>query len=174
MHKNYFTTEVLTKIKKVNLHWLWISFFIIVLDQLTKYFILKKLVFSSVYPVMPFFNLTLVGNRGAAFSFLSFASGWQNTFFIILGIIISGFVFVWLLKDSNKRLWLLIGLSLILGGAIGNLCDRFHFGYVVDFIDVYFRHWHWPVFNVADSAISMGILLLIIDILVCSRDKAKV
>lgn len=113
--------------------------------------------------LVPFFQFTYVQNPGAAFSFLSDAGGWQRWFFIFLSILASGFISVWLWRLEAKEHWQAIALSLILGGAIGNLIDRMAHGYVIDFLDVYYNAWHWPKFNVADSVISVGVVMLLID-----------
>jgi signal peptidase II len=113
--------------------------------------------------VMPYFNLTMAHNHGAAFSFLAQAGGWQRWFFIVLASVISIVLLVWLAKLKPHAKLEAIALSLILGGAIGNVIDRIHYGYVIDFLDVYIGTSHWPAFNVADSAICVGAVLLIID-----------
>ncbi|HBK83585.1 MAG TPA: signal peptidase II, partial [Flavobacterium sp.] len=102
-------------------------------------------------PVMPFFNLTYVHNTGAAFSFLSQAGGWQRWFFALLAIVVSGVLVVWMTRLKNHENLLAAALALILGGAIGNLIDRLAYGYVIDFLDVYYEAKHWPAFNIADS-----------------------
>jgi len=113
--------------------------------------------------IMPYFNLTMAHNHGAAFSFLAQAGGWQRWFFIGLAATISVVLLVWLAKLKPAEKLESISLSLILGGAIGNVIDRISYGYVVDFIDLYIGHNHWPVFNIADSAICIGAILLIAD-----------
>jgi len=145
------------------LKWLWISVVVIILDQVTKYLASTYLQFQIPEPVLPFFNLTLMYNTGAAFSFLSDASGWQRWFFVALAIIISGVIVIWLKKLKSNDLWLAIALAFILGGAIGNVIDRMWLGYVVDFIQVYYDRWYFPAFNIADSAITVGTVLVIID-----------
>jgi signal peptidase II len=147
---------------KKNLHWLWLSVLIIVVDQITKYFALLHLSFLEPIRIFPFFNLSLDYNAGAAFSFLSASSGWQRWFFIAVAIIMSILVFAWLLKTKKNDRWQKISLALILGGAIGNLWDRLTLGYVIDFIDLFVKNWHWPIFNIADSAITIGVLMLVI------------
>lgn len=146
-----------------SLNWLWLSVLVIILDQITKYLVTHNLQLYQVDPVMPGLNLTLVHNVGAAFSFLSGAGGWQRWFFVALSSIVSIGIVVWLARTPGSQRWLAGSLSLILGGAIGNLIDRVRFGYVVDFIDVYFQQWHWYTFNAADSAISIGAVILVID-----------
>tara|TARA_R110000782_G_scaffold218665_3_gene306062 strand:- start:505 stop:1011 length:507 start_codon:yes stop_codon:yes gene_type:complete len=149
--------------------WLTLSLLIIIFDQLTKYYATQELVLYQINPVFPGFNLTLMHNTGAAFSFLSQAGGWQRWFFAGLATVISIGIIIWMRGlPSNKR-WLLAALAFVLGGAIGNLWDRISLGYVVDFIEVYlpFMPWRlfnpWPAFNIADSAIFIGAFMLIID-----------
>ena len=149
--------------------WLTLSLVIIILDQLTKYYAASELVLYQPVSVMPGFNLTLMHNYGAAFSFLSQAGGWQRWFFIILTSAVSIGILIWMYTLPRDRRWLLVALALVLGGAIGNLWDRIYFGYVIDFIDISlpFLPWKifnpWPTFNIADSAISVGAVMLIID-----------
>ena len=145
--------------------WLSISIVVILLDQVTKYFANTGLVYAEAVPVIPSFNLTLLYNRGAAFSFLSDAGGWQRWFFVAVSLGASVFLIAWLRK-LNSQQWLLgAALALVLGGAVGNLIDRLWLGYVIDFIQLYYRSFYWPAFNVADSAISVGAVLLIWDAL---------
>ncbi len=147
------------------LRYLWISVLVLLLDQATKLAALKYLVRQSEIAILPFLNFTLVYNSGAAFGFLSSASGWQNTFFITIAIIASLVIFLLLRRLQPQEKLMALGLALIFGGALGNLLDRLLYGYVVDFIDVYYRGWHWPAFNVADSAITIGAVMLIADAL---------
>jgi len=145
------------------LKWLWLSALAIVLDQISKQIVNAQLVIHHSVAIFPGFNFTLIYNEGAAFSFLSNAGGWQRWFFTALSIVISIVLFIWLKKlDHSKRL-LAAGLAFILGGAIGNLIDRVVYGHVIDFIDVYYKNHHWPAFNLADSAITLGAGLLILD-----------
>ncbi|MGB5397638.1 MAG: signal peptidase II [Gammaproteobacteria bacterium] len=143
--------------------WYGLSLLVIVLDQLSKQFAEAQLVYHKSIAVFPGFNFTLMYNEGAAFSFLSDAGGWQRWFFTVLSVAISIVLIVWIKRlDSDKRI-LAAGLALILGGAIGNVIDRILFGHVIDFIDVYYQSSHWPAFNIADSAITLGACLLILD-----------
>ena len=151
--------------KTTNLHWLWLTLGIIILDQSSKSVAVQWLTLHEAVPVWPGFNLTLVHNTGAAFSFLSEAGGWQRYFFIVLTLVISIVMLVWLTRLPPGRATLACALSLVIGGAAGNLWDRLQYGYVVDFIQVYYGQWSWPVFNVADSAITIGAALLILDAL---------
>ncbi len=143
----------------------WISVLVIVLDQITKYLADSSLDYRVPVNVVTGLNMTLVYNQGAAFSFLSDAGGWQRWFFMALSTIISIVLIFWLWTVDRQRRYLAWGLALILGGAVGNLIDRSLYGHVIDFIDVYYRSWHWPAFNIADSAIFLGACLLILDMI---------
>ena len=145
------------------LKWLWLSALIIVLDLSTKSIASHYLVLYQPLPVFPGFNWTLMHNTGAAFSFLSDASGWQRWFFSIIAITVSVGITIWMKRLQPNQVWLAVSLALILGGALGNVWDRLTLGYVVDFIQVYYDKWAWPAFNVADSAIVVGAILLVID-----------
>ncbi|TNG01261.1 MAG: lipoprotein signal peptidase [Gammaproteobacteria bacterium] len=153
--------------------WLILSFVVIVLDQVTKWLAESMLQFHQPVAVFPMFNLTLVHNSGAAFSFLSDAGGWQRWFFIILAVIVSTMVFQWLWRLRSTERLHAAALALILGGALGNLIDRVINGYVIDFIDMYYETYHWPVFNIADSAITIGVILLIIDLMFIPKKTAS-
>jgi len=148
-----------------NLRWLWLSAAVIGLDQLSKAMASRILDLHQPVPVMPFLNLTLTHNTGAAFSFLSDAGGWQRWFFTGLTIVVAIIIVVWLTRLKAGLRWLAAALSLVLGGALGNLWDRLVIGAVVDFIDVYYGTWHWPAFNVADSAICVGAVMLVVSTL---------
>jgi len=145
------------------LRWIWLAVVILLLDQVTKQIALAQLTLHEPVTLLPFLNFTLVYNKGAAFGFLSSASGWQNAFFIVVALIACG-VILYLLRQSRERMFS-VALVLVLGGAIGNLVDRFIYGYVIDFVDVYYQSWHWPAFNIADSAITVGALLLVFNTL---------
>ncbi len=145
------------------LKWLWLSGLIIALDQITKQMVSASLQMAERIAVLPSFNITLLHNRGAAFSFLNDAGGWQRWFFVVLAVGISLYLLNWLRKLPAERVCLAIALALVLGGALGNLWDRLLTGYVVDFIQVYYQKWYFPAFNIADSAISVGAALLLID-----------
>lgn len=145
------------------LKWIWLSVLVIVLDQFTKFLAGHYLQLHAPVELLSGMSLTLMHNTGAAFSFLSKAGGWQRWFFILLTAIVSIVIVIWLLKLSRQQRWVACALALILGGALGNLYDRVLLGYVVDFIDVYYRDYHWPAFNIADSAITCGAVMLIID-----------
>src|SRR5581483_9313613 len=131
-----------------------ISAGVVVLDQVTKWFAVKFLIQHAGVAIAPFLNLTLVYNRGAAFGFLNDAAGWQNAFFIGIALVACGVIVYLLSRLASDERMVALGLALILGGAAGNLVDRLRYGYVVDFVDVYYRTWHWPAFNLADSAIT--------------------
>ena len=141
---------------------LWIPVAVIVADQLTKHLALLYLAAGDM-PITSFFRFALAFNTGAAFSFLADAGGWQNLFFVGVAVAVSVIILFMFRKLESKDMQLAVALMLVLGGAIGNVVDRLRFGYVVDFIDVYYQHWHWPTFNIADSAISIGAVLLILD-----------
>lgn len=145
--------------------YLWIAAVIIIFDQLTKFAATDYLTGQGEVQLLPFLNLVLVHNTGAAFGFLSNAGGWQNIFFIVVAVAASAFILWMLWRLDSKEKLLAIALTLVLGGAMGNLVDRLIYGYVIDFIDIYYATWHWPAFNVADSAITIGAVLLIIDAL---------
>ncbi len=147
------------------LKWLWLSGLVIVLDQISKYMASHLLVMYEPVAVMPMFNFTLMHNPGAAFSFLSEAGGWQRWFFSIVAIVVSGVIYNWLRKLQAQQTLQAVALALVLGGALGNVIDRLLLGHVVDFIQIYYEQWYWPAFNIADSAISIGVVLLIVDTL---------
>ncbi|MBS1169309.1 MAG: lipoprotein signal peptidase [Burkholderiaceae bacterium] len=142
--------------------WLGIATIIILLDQLTKITITKLFAYGESLRVMPGFNLVLVYNKGAAFSFLAAESGWQRYFFTAIGIAAVGFILYLLKKHAGQKLFCW-ALALVLGGAVGNLIDRVLYGHVIDFLDFHVGGWHWPAFNVADSAICIGALMFILD-----------
>lgn len=147
-----------------------IAIIVIILDQLSKYIVRSKLRVFAVVHFLPLWNWTLAYNQGAAFSFLADASGWQRIFFSALAIIVAIVLIYYILFKSYTMLNGL-AMSLILGGAIGNLIDRLNTGYVTDFIDWYYSNHHWPAFNLADSCITVGIVLLIIDNLFNSQNN---
>jgi signal peptidase II len=145
------------------LKWLWLSVVIVTLDQISKHYAGALLQLHEPVGVMPLFNLTLMHNQGAAFSFLSSAGGWQRWFFTVLALVVSGVIVQWLRRLQSSQAGLAAALSLIVGGALGNAWDRIQLGYVVDFVDIYYGTWHWPAFNIADSAITVGAVILIIE-----------
>jgi signal peptidase II len=142
--------------------WFAIAAAIVVADQLTKWIVLARFAAGERLEVTSFFNMVLVFNKGAAFSFLANAPGWQTPLLAGFAIVAAAVVSYLLHKDPQKRLFC-SGLTLILGGAVGNVIDRLRFGHVVDFLDFHALGWHWPAFNVADSAITVGAILLILE-----------
>jgi signal peptidase II len=142
--------------------WLVVALVVVAADQASKVVIEKTFNFGDVRPVTGFFNLVLTYNKGAAFSFLASASGWQHQFLIGVGAAASLFILYLLARHGTQKLFSL-ALALILGGAVGNVIDRLIHGHVIDFLDLHWRGWHWPAFNIADSAIVCGAGLLILD-----------
>jgi signal peptidase II len=146
------------------LPWLLLSLLVIALDQLTKLWALHALQPAGMpHPVIPgFLNWTLAFNTGAAFSFLADGAGWQRWFFVVLAVVISSVLVVWLARTPRRDWRTALPLAFIVGGALGNLVDRLHAAQVTDFIQVYYRQWSYPVFNVADCGITVGAVLLIL------------
>jgi signal peptidase II len=144
--------------------WLWLglALVVILLDQFTKTLILGDFQLGDRRTVTSFFNVVRAHNTGAAFSFLHDASGWQRWFFIGLGLVASGFI-IWMLRRHPQQRLFCFAITMILGGALGNVIDRLLHGYVVDFIEVHSRGWYFPAFNLADSAITLGAICLILD-----------
>ena len=142
--------------------WLGLAFILLLADQFTKILILGYYQLGDSTYVTSFFNVVRVHNTGAAFSFLAGASGWQRWFFTILGLV-AAVVIIWMLKSHPGQKLFSFAMACILGGAIGNVIDRLAYGYVVDFLDFHWRGMHFPAFNVADSAISIGAVCLILD-----------
>ena len=157
-----------------SLRWLLVSLLVIAADQYTKYLVVQNLVEFQRINLLPVFDLVRFHNTGAAFSLLADAGGWQHWLFTAIAVGVSlGIVwYQWSLPARGAKT-LALGLALVLGGAIGNLIDRLLYGYVVDFILVYYREWSWPAFNVADSAISVGVALIIFDSLFLERRRNK-
>jgi signal peptidase II len=142
--------------------WLAIAALVLLIDQLTKITVVRLFSYGESQAVTSFFNLVLIYNKGAAFSFLSTESGWQRYLFTGLGIAAALFIIFLLKRHAGQRMFC-TALALILGGAVGNVVDRIAYGHVIDFLDFYMRNWHWPAFNVADSAICVGAVLFVID-----------
>jgi len=142
--------------------WLGIALVLILLDQVTKITIKKTFLYGQVKAFGSYFNLTLVYNKGAAFSFLANESGWQRYFFTGIGLLAALIIIFMLKRHAGQRLFC-FSLALILGGAIGNVIDRLFYGHVIDFLDFHVGSWHFPAFNVADSAICIGAALFILD-----------
>ena len=154
--------------------WISVSILIIAADQATKWAIIEWVPLYGKVPINFFVNVTHQQNQGAAFSFLADQSGWQRWFFVVLATAVSGVMIAWLWRIRQEGpILLMAGLSFVLGGAIGNLIDRAMLGYVTDFIQVWFGSWAFPSFNVADSAITVGAVLLIIDALLSARGEDK-
>ena len=143
--------------------WLWLSLAVIVLDQATKFLVVRFLELYERVEVLPILEFTRLHNTGAAFSMLANASGWQRWFFIGLGVVISIVLVVWIWRLPRGPRRLPIALALILGGAIGNVIDRVYHGFVVDFIHAHWGSAYFPAFNIADSAITIGAMLMLID-----------
>lgn len=143
--------------------WYALALSVLIADQATKALASKELLYAVPQEVFFWLNMTLHHNQGAAFSFLSDAGGWQRWFFAVLAVAVSATLVVWLRQLNQQQRWLALGLSLVLGGAIGNLVDRLRLGYVVDFISVHYDTWYFPTFNIADAAISVGAALIVID-----------
>ncbi len=157
------------------LPWLLLTAVILIADQITKYIALQNLQLHESIPVIDgLLNWTLAYNEGAAFSFLADAGGWQRWFFTILAIVVSAVLLVWLARTPRSDWQTALPLSLVLGGAIGNVIDRIRFGHVVDFIDVYQGTSHFPAFNIADSAISVGAVILILFGLFAQKPAADI
>lgn len=156
--------------KKGALRWLWLAAAVILADQLAKALVIRHLGLYEVVDVLPVLELTRLHNTGAAFSLLAEASGWQRWFFIVLALGISTGIVVWLRNLSGRgAMWLAAALSLVMGGALGNVIDRVWHGYVIDFIHFHWEGWYYPAFNVADMAITVGAVMLVIDALGSSR-----
>ena len=162
------------------LRWLWLSLLMVSLDQVTKYWANAQLVKYKPVDFLPMIDLTLMHNPGAAFSFLSHAGGWQRWVFSLIALLVSGFIVMWIKNLKRHERLLAISLALILGGALGNVIDRLLLGHVIDFVDFHYTAQqclplfvpinspagmmcHWPAFNIADSAISLGVVLIIIE-----------
>jgi signal peptidase II len=137
-----------------------ISLFVFLLDILSKNFIQKKIIYGEQVEITSFLSLVHFQNTGAAFSFLSDQGGWQRYFLIAISLLAVLYI-PWLINQYKKNILIVIGLLLILGGAIGNLYDRISYGYVIDFVYLHIAEFYWPAFNVADSAISLGVLLFL-------------
>lgn len=144
--------------------WLWLAAAVIVADQLSKYLIVRHLAPFRPVHVLPVFNLALIYNSGAAWNFLSSASGWQRWFFVGLALAVSIAIVVWLTRmPRHAQRWRAAALALVLGGALGNVIDRLWHGYVTDFLQFHWQAWYYPTFNLADSAITIGAIMLIVE-----------
>lgn len=147
------------------LKWLWLSLVVIVLDLATKAWVSNTFRYGELLEVLPIFDLTLLHNKGAAFSFLANEAGWQRWFFALIAVVVSGVLLVWLKRLKANETWLAVALALVLGGALGNLHDRVLLGYVVDFLFFHWENNYFPAFNLADSAITLGAGMLIVDMI---------
>ncbi|OQA31271.1 MAG: Lipoprotein signal peptidase [Betaproteobacteria bacterium ADurb.Bin341] len=154
------------------LRWLVVAFLVLVLDQASKLAILRYFVVGERLELTSFFNLILTYNSGAAFSFLAGSSGWQRWFFVILALGISVWILI-ILRKHGEQFLLSLALTLVMGGAIGNVVDRLFYGAVVDFLDFHYAAWHFPAFNVADSAITVGAALMILESFLSGRAKRE-
>ena len=153
--------------------WFALSAAVVLADQITKWAVLANFAYGERLQITGFLNLVLVYNKGAAFSMFADASGWQTPLLIVFALVAAGIVGYLIVKNPHRRL-LCLGLALILAGAIGNLIDRLRYGHVVDFLDFHAMGWHWPAFNVADSAITIGAVLLILEGLVHQEKRVGV
>lgn len=142
---------------------LWLAALVIGLDQLTKLLAAQHLSYRVPFEITAWFDFTLAHNTGAAFSFLASAGGWQRWFLSAVALFVSLFVLLWLWRLDANKVRLTLALGFILGGGVGNLIDRVAYGYVIDFISVHYQNWYFPAFNIADSAITLGAILLLWD-----------
>lgn len=147
------------------LKWLWLTVFVVVIDLVTKAWVSNTFRYGEMLEVLPIFDLTLLHNKGAAFSFLANEGGWQRWFFAVIAVVVSGVLLVWLKRLKPNETWLAIALAMVLGGALGNLHDRVLLGYVVDFLFFHWENNYFPAFNLADTAISLGAGMLIVDMI---------
>lgn len=156
------------------LAWLWLAAVIVVTDHLSKWYIVSRFELYQRLEILPVFDITRMHNTGAAFSFLASAGGWQRWFFIIIAVAVTGLVCVWLRRlPRSGQGWLAASLALIVGGAIGNVIDRVLRGHVVDFLSVHWQQWYFPAFNLADSAITVGAVMLLTESFFGGRRKKK-
>lgn len=158
---------------KRNAYWLLITVLIVGLDLWTKHLASTQLSYARPVEILPILNFTLLHNPGAAFSFLSDAGGWQRWFFTAVSAVVSVVLLVWITRLKQSEKLLAVSLALILGGALGNLYDRVSLGYVIDFISVHYNDWYFPAFNIADSAITVGAALMIIDMFFGEQARAN-
>lgn len=150
-------------------YWFLLSLVLIGIDQASKYWVSHAFAPYDPVPVMPMLNITLAFNTGAAFSFLSSSGEWHRWFFAGFSLVMSAILAIWLYRLKREDQWQALGLSFILGGAVGNLIDRAIHGYVIDFIDVYYQHHHFATFNIADSAICIGAFFFVLDLLFAKK-----
>jgi signal peptidase II len=162
-----------TSWKDSGLRWYWIVVLVLLADQLSKQWVLSSFELSESVNLLPIFNFTYARNYGAAFSFLSDAGGWQRWLFTFVAVGFSVLLSVWLRQQPSKMWRLNLAYTLVIGGALGNLVDRLQHGFVVDFLDFYWNNSHFPIFNIADSAICIGAGLIILDSFVSGKDVKK-
>lgn len=163
-----------SKLGSRSVYWLLLSTVVVALDQVTKLLVIENLTLYQRVQITPFFDLVRLHNTGAAFSFLADASGWQNWLFTGIAFVVSVGILYWLVTlPSKDRRALAMGLALVLGGAIGNVIDRSFYGYVVDFILFHYQEWSYPAFNLADSAITCGVILILYDGVVLDRRRQR-
>lgn len=148
-----------------NFFWIFIVLVIIAADQITKTLVVQRLPFEQAVNIWPVFSLYFTYNAGAAFSFLQQAGGWQEWLFGGIAIVVSIALIVWLVRLPTNQVWLKIALALVLGGSLGNLCDRIFFHHVIDFLLFYYNNYRFPAFNIADAAITTGATMLVIEII---------
>ena len=150
--------------QKQNSRWLLLSVAIIILDQATKFVITQHFYYATAHYVTPFFNILHLHNYGAAFSFMDYPGGEQRWLLTLISLVVSVMFIIWLLRLTNHHHWFAAGLACIIGGALSNLCGRLMLGYVVDFLDLHMAQYHWPAFNVADAAICVGTIILVVSV----------
>ena len=163
-----------SKLGAKSVYWLLLSTAIVVLDQITKLLVIENMTLYQRVQITSFFDLVRLHNTGAAFSFLADASGWQNWLFTGIAVVVSVGILYWLVTlPAKDRRTLAMGLALVLGGAVGNVIDRSSYGYVVDFILLHYQEWSYPAFNIADSAITCGVILILYDGVVLDRRRQR-
>ncbi len=168
---NNFVQKHLSDLNKSQLKWLWLAFIAIVLDFVTKQMAESLLNYAQPVYVLPVFDLTLLYNKGAAFSFLANEGGWQRWFFTAIAVGVSAVLTVWLMKLKPSEKFLSVALALVIGGALGNLYDRLVYGHVIDFIHVHWDKHYFPAFNIADSAITLGAAMLMYESIFMQNKK---
>jgi len=162
------------RVGRRNAWWLVVSVIVVIADQVSKAAVIENMTYLQRIPILPILDLVRLHNTGAAFSFLADASGWQKWLFSGVAVVVSMAILWWLLTLPTKgRVVLALGLALVLGGAIGNLIDRTVYGHVVDFILFHYEAWSYPAFNIADSAITIGVVLILFDGVVLERGRAR-
>ncbi|WP_367680657.1 signal peptidase II [Candidatus Fukatsuia anoeciicola] len=149
---------ILTKLR-----WLYLGFAVLILDLISKQWIIAHFLLNESITLIPSLNITYVQNPGAAFSFLANKNGWQRWLFIFISVVILLILIVAMYRSNNKQYMINYAYTLIISGALGNLFDRIIYGVVIDFIDFYINYWHWPIFNLADTSICIGMILIILD-----------